>query len=122
MDSTFVQVQDYLSENEIKNIDFESFVTLVGICQQDPKWAVEAISDTYAVFDRNLDGDCDVSEFKRVFSKLLEQLPDKDIMDQMMEMKEGFGDNINMLPLLQLEDFHELIKKTTGADFVFEND
>ena len=122
LDHTFADCEAYVAGLTVSKYDFDTFQRIVVICQRDPEWAIDDIQDAHEVFDRNVDGIADAYEYKRVFTKLMEALTDKEIEDQMMELKGGRrGNDPNFMAMLSVDDFAALIKHTSGRDFQFDD-
>ena len=118
----FPGCQDYLKALGTPKFDFDTFQRICVVCQRDPDWAVDDFQDAHEVFDRNVDGVADAYEYKRVFTKLMEALTDKEIEEQMMELKGGRKANDpNFVAMLSVDDFTALIKHTSGRDFHFDD-
>jgi hypothetical protein len=122
LDYKFADCAAYVAGLAVTRYDFDAFQRIVVICQRDPEWAVDDIQDAHEVFDRNVDGIADAYEYKRVFTKLMEALTDKEIEDQMMELKGGRkGNDPKFIAMLSVDDFAALIKHTNGRDYQFDD-
>ena len=120
----FEGCQTYVKGLGAMKYDFDTFQKILVVCQRDPDWAVDDFQDAHEVFDRNVDGVADAYEYKRVFTKLMEALTDKEIEDQMMELKGGrksSSQDPNFVAMLSVDDFTALIKHASGRDFHFDD-
>lgn len=122
LDHKFADCEAYVTGLGASKYDFDTFQRIVVVCQRDPEWAIDDIQDAHEVFDRNVDGIADAYEYKRVFTKLMEALTDKEIEDQIMELKGGRkGNDPKFVAMLSVEDFAALVKHTNGRDYQFDD-
>jgi Ca2+-binding EF-hand superfamily protein len=115
------ELLQFIDENGIKRIDLELFFQIVLICQMDSNFAIAEMRETFEVFDRNNDATADISEFKRVLTKLSELLSDRELEEQVLNglsREVGAGDTLSM----SFEEMVAMIRSVDGRDFGLEVD
>lgn len=68
-------------------VDLGLFLQIVSACMDDPDWMVTETQEAFLVFDRGDTGIAVINDFKRVLTKLGENVGDKEIEDQIMTLK-----------------------------------
>lgn len=72
-------------KNHTEDIDLDKFIEIVLSCMKKPNWAANEMHEVYAIFDKDGSGNIDVTELRRVFHRLGENLMETELQDQLRE-------------------------------------
>ena len=113
-------------DDEIDNItvDLGLFLQIVSSCMDKRDWMVSEIKETFLIFDRAESGIAVLDDFKRVLTKLGENLSEKEIEEQIMMGRTSQVFSANFDKQLVVDDFVHACKNTEmkDLDIAVEND
>lgn len=106
------------------SLDLGRFLQIVSSCMDKPDWMVNEIKETFLIFDRAESGIAAPDDFKRVLTKLGENLTEKEIEEQIITSRTSQGFSVNSDKQLAVDDFAHACKNTDVTDFdiMEEND
>lgn len=117
MEATTDEMAMYQSvDGEGSNISSELFTRIVAHqLMLHPHWAVREMAEVFGMFDRDGHGFVVASEMRKLFSKYGETLEQVEAEDQLREF------DIDGDAQMVIGEFQQMVAKTKGSDFVFDN-
>jgi Ca2+-binding EF-hand superfamily protein len=81
-------------------INLDKFVEIVWECMRKPNWAANEMNEAFGLFDKDMNGQIDASELRRVFAKLGENIVESELAEQLREFDIDGDTEVSVLWLI----------------------
>ncbi len=92
-------------------MDIDKFLGILSICIEQCDWMHHEIQESFNIFDKDMNGNLDATELKRVFTKLGESMTDKELEDQLKDFDMDHDGEMNY------SEYVMMVLATKGIDF-----